>query len=200
MDEWMEGTLIEQDSEHANVENVMRDLKKMLDLDSCEQVQKSGIGPSSVETSQKNLQETNTSATAVSKEKEKEASAQITMEEKPKTFRDQAQQQISPTQTNVAESSILKTPLNEEKGKKREAETTTPITKPSEQPSNKRQRLNSLLEEEFVEELDSQQVLTISETSTHSQGKESRRQQSAEVSSFRPPMKEAWFNTLKKQS
>ena len=40
--------------------------------------------------------------------------------------------------------------------------------------------------------MDSQQTLTISETSTHSQGKDPLRQQSAEVSSFRPPMKEAW--------
>ena len=34
MDEWMEGTLVEQDSEQVNVENVMKDLEKILDLDS----------------------------------------------------------------------------------------------------------------------------------------------------------------------
>ena len=33
-DEWVEGTLVEQDSEQVNIENVMRDLEKTLDMDS----------------------------------------------------------------------------------------------------------------------------------------------------------------------
>ena len=43
------------------------------------------------------------------------------MTEQPKTSKEQAQIQTSPTQINVAEISILQTPLNEEKGKKRDA-------------------------------------------------------------------------------
>lgn len=34
LDEWIEGTLVENDSEHVNFENAMRDLEKTLDLDS----------------------------------------------------------------------------------------------------------------------------------------------------------------------
>ena len=33
-DEWVEGTLVEQDSEQVNIDNVIRDLEKILDLDS----------------------------------------------------------------------------------------------------------------------------------------------------------------------
>lgn len=33
MDEWREGTLVATDSEQVNIENVMRDLEKALDLD-----------------------------------------------------------------------------------------------------------------------------------------------------------------------
>ena len=101
----------------------------------------------------------------------------------------------------MAEISILQTPLNEEKGKKRNVETTTPISESSEQPNIKKQILNPLSEVEFVqetpdsqrrEELYSQQTFTISGTSTDSQRKELQRQQSAEVSSFKPQVKDAW--------
>jgi len=34
MNEWREGTLIEQDGDKVEVENVMKDLEKGLDLDS----------------------------------------------------------------------------------------------------------------------------------------------------------------------
>lgn len=36
MYEWREGTLVEMDSDQVEVENVMKDLEKRLDLDSCE--------------------------------------------------------------------------------------------------------------------------------------------------------------------
>ena len=55
MDEWMEGKLIEQDSEQVNVENVMKYLEKILELESFGQVQIPGIGSSSARTSQQNL-------------------------------------------------------------------------------------------------------------------------------------------------
>ncbi len=38
LNEWREGTLIEQDSDKVEVENVMKDLEKRLDLDSFVQV------------------------------------------------------------------------------------------------------------------------------------------------------------------
>ena len=94
--------------------------------------------------------------------------------------------------------SILQTPLNVEKGKKRDAKAATPISGSSEQPDVKRQKLNTLPEVEYVheisdsqrrEELGSHQTCTISGTSTTLQRKELERQQSAEVSSFKPPVK-----------
>jgi len=69
---------------------------------------------------------------------------------------------------------------------------------PSEQPGAKRHRLNPLLEEEFFEEttdsqrkegVDSHQTFPVGGTPYSSQRQELERQQSAEVSSFRPPGK-----------
>ena len=76
--------------------------------------------------------------------------------------------------------SILQTPLNVEKGKKREAEAATPLTRSSQQPQAKRQNLNTPLEVESIDEiLDSQgpeqlgcqQTGTVSEASNTSQMK-----------------------------
>ena len=98
----------------------------------------------------------------------------------------------------MAEVSILQTPLNVEKGKKRDVEVATPVNGYSGQPDVKRQKLNPLPEVESVHEipdsqtqeyLGSQQTCTISGTSTTLQRKELERQQSAEVSSFKPPVK-----------
>ena len=52
----------------------------------------------------------------------------------------------------MGEPTILQTPLNEERGKKRDREEATPISEPAEQPGEKRQRLNLLSEEEIFEE------------------------------------------------
>ena len=97
--------------------------------------------------------------------------------------------------------SILQTPLNVEKGKKRDAEAATPVSGSSGQPNVKRKKMNPLPEVESVheildsqdeEQLGSQQTGANSGTSTTLQKKELQRQQSAEVSSFKPPVKDAW--------
>ena len=84
----------------------------------------------------------------------------------------------------MAEISVLQTPLNVEKGKKRDAEAATPISGSSKQPDAKRQKLNHLPEVESVHEipdsqtqeyLGSQQTCTISGTSTTLQRKELQR-------------------------
>ena len=72
MDEWKKGTLVEKDSEQVNVENVMKDLENILDLESFGQVQ----GSSSARTLQQNLQEISKVAIE-SKGKEKEPDIQI---------------------------------------------------------------------------------------------------------------------------
>ena len=65
MDEWREGTLLETDNEQVNIENVMKDLEKTLDLDSFGHVQfessqkpASGTSASTADTSQRHSQET----------------------------------------------------------------------------------------------------------------------------------------------
>ena len=184
----MEGTLIEQDSEQVNVENVMKDLEKILDLDSFGQVQIPGIGPCSARTSQQNLQEISALATVQSKGKEKEPDIQVfekfTMTEQLETSKEQFQVQIPPIQINEPEISILQTPINIEKGKKRDAEVATPVGGSSKQPHAKRQKLNPLPEVDFVQEipdsqredLDSQQTGTVSGASTTLQRKELQKQ------------------------
>ena len=56
----------------------MKDLEKILDLDSFGQVQRPGIGPSSAGTSQQDLQEISALAIVASKGKEKETDTQVT--------------------------------------------------------------------------------------------------------------------------
>ena len=64
------------------------------------------------------------------------------MKEQPQTSKGQDQVQVSSIQTNPIEVSILQTPLNVEKGKRREAEAATPFIGSSQQPQAKRQKLN----------------------------------------------------------
>ena len=78
MDEWIEGTLVENKSEWASIENVMKDFEKTLDLDSFGQVQRSGIGSSIARTSQQPSQEIITPGTGTSKGKELETIIQTT--------------------------------------------------------------------------------------------------------------------------
>ena len=94
--------------------------------------------------------------------------------------------------------SILQTPLNVEKGKKRDAEAATPLSGSSDEPGAKKKKLNPLPEMESFQEIldiqgreDSQQTCTGCGTSTNFQRKELQRQQSAEISCFKPPIKYA---------
>lgn len=74
------------------------------------------------------------------------------MSKKPETSKEQIQIPTPPTQTNVEETLVLQTPLNGERNKKRDRETTAPTSETPGQPRTKRQRLNSLSEEEFAKE------------------------------------------------
>lgn len=172
----------------------------MLDLDSFAQVPRLEVGPSSAGIIQQELQE---NIAVSSKGKEKEVDTQVketfTMTEQPQTSKGQDQVHVSSIQTNPVEMSIFQTPLNMEKGKKREAEAATPLTGYSQQPHIKRQKLNTPLEVESIDEildsqgleqLGSQQTETVSEASTTSQRKELQKQQSVEISSFKTPVKD----------
>jgi len=109
------------------------------------------------------------------------------------------QEKIPPVQTKAPEIPALQTPLNEEKGKKRDREETTPISGPAEQPGAKRKRLNPLSEEEIIEETieslrgeraTSPQTSPVIDISTSSHRQELERQHSVEVSSTRPLSKQ----------
>ena len=85
MDEWREGTLVEIDSEQVNIENVMKDLEKTLDLDSFGQLQfetsqklASRISAFTADTSQRHSQETSAPLAETSKRKEQDTSTSLT--------------------------------------------------------------------------------------------------------------------------
>ena len=122
------------------------------------------------------------------------------MTEQPQTSKGRDQLQVSYVQTNPVEMSILQTPLNVEKGKKRDVEVATPFTGSSQQPQTKRQKLNTppevesideILDSQGQEQLDSQQTGSVSGASTTSQRKELQKQPSIEISSFKTPVKDA---------
>ena len=79
------------------------------------------------------------------------------MTEQLETSKEQGQVQIPPVQINELEISNLQTPLNVEKGKKREAETSTPVGRSTEQHGTKRQRLNPLPEIGSFQEISNRQ-------------------------------------------
>ena len=183
----------------------MKYLEKTLDLDSFGQVsfkwpQQSGVGTSSAGTSQHPAQRTNASVIGTSKGKEVETSEQPILTDQLGGSKEQEQVQIPLAQSKAAEIPALKTPLNKEKGKKRDREEATPISGPAEQPGEKRQSLNPLSEEEIIEEtienlrgerVASQQTSSLVDTSTSSHRQELERQHSVEVSSTRPQRKQA---------
>jgi len=185
----------------------MKDLEKTLDLDSFGQVQfetsqkpTSGTSASTADTSQRHSQETSAPLTETSQGKGKDTSTpateQSTMSKQPETSQKQAQTQAHPTQINMGEPPILHIPLNEERNKKRDREVATPTSGPLDQPGAKRHKLNPHSEEEFFEDTtksqrkegaDSQHTFPAGGTPSSSQRQELERQQSAKVSSFRPP-------------
>lgn len=117
------------------------------------------------------------------------------MSKQPEISQKQAQTQAHPAQVNMGEPPILQTLLNEERNKKRDREVATPTSGPPDQPGSKRHRLDPHSEEEFFEDTtesqrkegaDSQHTFPAGGTPSSSQRQELERQQSAEMSSFRP--------------
>lgn len=153
MDECREGTLVEMDSDQIEVENVMKDLEKRLDLDSCEQVQVESTkiqtpepSASTTDTSQRNAQETSAPTAKPPQEQDQgkstPASEQPEKLEQLEISKDKAPPQPNPVQVNMGNPPIMHTPLNEEKNLKREREVATPASGPSYQPGAKRHKLN----------------------------------------------------------
>jgi len=99
------------------------------------------------------------------------------MADQPDTSKEKSQGQGPSTQTMVPEIPVLQTPLNEERGKKRDRQEDTPVSGPAEKQGEKRQRLNPYPKEELLEETTGnlrseatteQQTPPILETSTSS--------------------------------
>lgn len=113
------------------------------------------------------------------------------MKDQPTSSKQQGQGEIPSAHTKALEIPALQTPLNVEKGRKRDQEEATPITGPTKQPEVKRQRVDPLLEEEVIEEIiespisereTSPQTSPVVETSTNSHGQQLGKQHSVEIS------------------
>ena len=71
-DEWVEGTLVEEESEADKMNKIMKDVEKNFDLETCGKMQVPYIGTSSAATLQQALQEDSPSVAAEPKGKGKE--------------------------------------------------------------------------------------------------------------------------------
>ena len=71
------------------------------------------------------------------------------MAEAPGPTDEQMQEKEPPVQNVTVETSVLQTPINEERGKKRDREEQTPLSTTTSQQGEKRQRLNPFSEEEM---------------------------------------------------
>jgi len=152
--EWVEGTLVEENTEEEKLVKAMKELEKKLYLDSFRQIyfklpQHIGAGTSSATTSQQPAQES-TPPIGTSKGKEVLHVEQQEMTDRLATSKEQGQGQVPPAQTKAPKIPIRQTPLNEDRGKERDRQEDTPISGPEEQPGEKRQRVNPHSEEEFI--------------------------------------------------
>lgn len=134
--------MVEQITKEEKIEQAMKNLEKTLDLDSFVQVsfklpQHIRAGTSSATTSQPPIQES-TPRAGSAKGKEVLHTEQLEMTNQPATSEEQGQGRAPPAQTKAPEIPTLQTPLNEEKGRKRDREEATPISGPLEQPEAKR--------------------------------------------------------------
>jgi len=107
------------------------------------------------------------------------------MAEQPTSTDQQTQGQAPPMQEATVEIPVLQTPANEERIKKRDRQEETPLTASTDQPGEKRQRLNPFSEEEMPERPSGSMIPPSIETSASSFQQEQERQQGAEVSSSR---------------
>jgi len=71
------------------------------------------------------------------------------MAEAPGPTDQQTQEKEPQTQQTTVETSVLQTPINEERGRKRDRQEDTPLTTSASQQGEKRQRLNPFSEEEM---------------------------------------------------
>jgi len=86
-------------------------------------------------------------------------------------------------QEETVETTVLQTPANEERMRKRDRQEETPLTTSTDQPGDKRQRLNPFSEEEMPERPTMGMAPPSTEASASSFQQEQERQKGGEVSS-----------------
>jgi len=175
---WKEGTLEEPITREQMLEREARNIQKEADLETCGQVSSSyqrqlGAAASSSTAHQQTAKATHQDSSK-GKEKqmeqeqpppmtEKQAEKEVEQQEEhrqeqpvqqgqtveaPISTGQQPQQTVPPRQETTVETSILQTPQNEERNRKRDREEETPLTTSISQ-GEKRHRMNPLFEEEM---------------------------------------------------
>ena len=109
-----------------------------------------GEGTSTAPAVQDTQQAPATTTTAKGKEKMDEQQEVETGQ--PSTSKDQQSEQAPPQKTEQTQIPVLQTPLNDERGKKRDREEVTPPTGSSQQPEAKRPRIDPETEEGDISE------------------------------------------------
>jgi len=182
-DEWVPGTIVEELTQEELMEQNVKDLEKTLDLDSCQQVFKQTIQTEEGTSTTQHIQETS-ATTAKGKEKmDEHQEAEIGQ---PSTTQDQQLTQALPLQTEQIQNPVLQTPLNSERGKKRDREEITPPAGSVQQPEAKRPRTDPEAEIEIIEEMEGSQNRegqVSQQTTTSSVHPELPQQHTVEVSS-----------------
>ena len=82
-------------------------------------------------------------------QQEEQPEQQEEMAEAPGPTEQQTQQQVPQTQETTVGTPVLQTPINEERGRKRDRQEETPLTTSASQQGEKRKRLNPFSEEEM---------------------------------------------------
>jgi len=164
--EWKEGTIEEAMTKEELAQRAFRNLENLADLEHCTQVfplpsTQVGAAASSSTTPQKAGQ-TSTQAAGSDKGKqiqqeqplpveqqEEQPQQQEEMAKAPAPTEQQAQESKPQAQKIAVETSVLQTPINEERSRKIDREEDTPPTTLASQQGEKRQRLNPFSEEEM---------------------------------------------------
>jgi len=181
--EWVPGSIVEELTQEELMEQNVKDLEKTLDLDSCQQVFKQ---TNQTEEGTSDTQHIQQAPATTAKGKEKMDEHQETEIGQSSATKDQQSAQDPPLQTEQIQNPVLQTPLNNERGKKRDREEITPPTGSVQQPETKRPRTDPEAEGEISEELEGSQNRERQEsqqTTTSSAHPEHPQQHTVEVSS-----------------
>ena len=187
-DAWAQGTLVEEFTQEEILEQTAKDLEKTLDFDSADQVTfklpyQVEEGTSIAATSQV-AQGASTSAKGIAKGKEPMETEQGMVIEQPLTSMEETQGKAPPQKTEALQVPPLQTPVNEERGRRRDREDSTLASGSVKQLESKRQRVDPPIEEEVSEEvIESPRRETSQHTPTSSFQQEQDRQHGMEVSS-----------------